>query len=60
MSRSLDDVESLEETLAILSDPAAMEQIRESERSLAADEPTISLADLQAQFRAGGPGLEPG
>ena len=33
---SPDDLESLEETLAILSDPAAMDQIRESERSLVA------------------------
>lgn len=49
---SPEDLESLEETLAILSDPVAMEQIRESERSLAAAEPTTSLADIQAQLAA--------
>lgn len=47
---SPDDLESLEETLAVLSDPVAMEQIRESEKSLAAGEPLTSLADLQAQL----------
>lgn len=52
MSRpdSLDNVDSIEETLVILSDPLAMEQIRESEKSLAAGEPTSSLAELQAQL----------
>ena len=74
MSRSdpSDDLDSIEETLAILSDPLAMEQIRESERSLAAGEPTTSLVDLRAQLEhqrrgaaertppTGGPGLEPG
>jgi antitoxin YefM len=68
MSRTSDDIESLEETLAILSDPVAMEQIRESERSLAAGESTTSLAEIQAQLErrrrfqhsTGGPGLEPG
>jgi antitoxin YefM len=49
---SPEDLESLEETLAILSDPVAMEQIRESERSLAAGEPTTSLAEIQAQLEA--------
>jgi hypothetical protein len=69
---SNNDSDSLEETLAILSDPVAMEQIRESERSLAAGELTTSLVDLRAQLehrrrgvaerapRTGGPGLEPG
>jgi antitoxin YefM len=47
---SPEDLESLEETLAILSDPVAMEQIRESERSLAAGEPTTSLAEIQTQL----------
>jgi antitoxin YefM len=46
---SPEDLESLEETLAILSDPVAMEQIRESEKSLAAGDAGTSLADLQAQ-----------
>lgn len=49
---SPEDLESLEETLAILSDPAAMEQIRESEKSLAVGEPTTSLAEIQAQLEA--------
>jgi prevent-host-death family protein len=49
---SPDDLESLEETLAILSDPVAMEQIRESEKSLVAGEPTTSLAEIQAQLEA--------
>jgi PHD/YefM family antitoxin component YafN of YafNO toxin-antitoxin module len=60
MSWTSDDVESVQETLAILSDPVAMEQIHESERALAAGEATTSLADLRARIRAGGPGLEPG
>jgi antitoxin YefM len=47
---SPDDLESLEETLAILSDPVTMEQIRESEKSLAAGEPTTSLAEIRAQL----------
>jgi antitoxin YefM len=49
---SPDDLESLEETLAILSDPAVMGQIRESERLLAAGEPTASLAEIQTQLEA--------
>ena len=49
---SPDDLDSLEETLAILSDPVAMEQVRESEKSLAAGEPTTSLAELQAKLEA--------
>lgn len=49
---SPEDFESLEETVAILSDPVAMEQIRESERSLAEGEPTTSLAEIQAQLEA--------
>ena len=59
-SDGLADREAIEETLAILSDPVAMEQIRESEQALAAGEPAVPLADLRAQFQAGGPGLEPG
>jgi len=49
---SPDDLESLEETLAILSDPAAMKQVRESEQALVAGEPGTSLADLHAQLSA--------
>jgi hypothetical protein len=50
MSRpdSFDNVDSIEETLAILSDPLAMEQIRESERAIAAGELGASLADVRA------------
>lgn len=45
---SHDDLESLEETLAILSDPALMEQIQESERARATEEPATTLAELRA------------
>ena len=48
---SHEDLESLEETLAILSDPDLMAQIRESERSSAAKEPTTTLAELQAGLK---------
>ena len=37
---SLDDLESLEETLAILSDPALMDEIREAEDDVAAGRTT--------------------
>ena len=47
---SPDDLESLEETLAILSDPAAMEQVRESEQAIAAGKRGTSLVELQAQL----------
>jgi antitoxin YefM len=47
---SPEDLESLEETLAILSDPVAMEQIRESEQAIADGEPGTSLAELQVQL----------
>jgi hypothetical protein len=52
MSRpdSSDALDGIEETLAILSDPLAMEQIRESERAIAAGELGTSLADVQAQL----------
>jgi antitoxin YefM len=45
---SHDDLESLEETLTILSDPALMAQIHESERTSAAEEPATTLAELRA------------
>jgi antitoxin YefM len=45
-----DDLESLEETLSILSDPTAMTQIRESEQTLAAGEPASTPAELRAQL----------
>lgn len=50
MSWTSDDIESIEETFAILSDPVAMEQIRESERALTAGEVGTSLTDLHAQL----------
>jgi prevent-host-death family protein len=45
---SHDDLESLEETLSILSDPALMAQIRGSEQALADGEQPIPLAELRA------------
>jgi antitoxin YefM len=47
---SQDDLESLEETLAIMSDASIMAQIRESERALADGEPGAALADLRTDF----------
>jgi prevent-host-death family protein len=46
---SHDDLESLEETLAIMSDPALMAQIQESESS---GESAASLAEVQAVLQA--------
>jgi prevent-host-death family protein len=45
---SHDDLESLEETLAIMSDPALMAQIRDSEQPDTTKEPVTTLAELQA------------
>jgi antitoxin YefM len=45
---SHDDLESLEETLSILSDPSIMAQIHESEKALADGEPATTLAELRA------------
>lgn len=47
---SPDDLESLEETLAVLSDPKLMEQIRESEAELAQGEEGAMLEDLKADL----------
>jgi antitoxin YefM len=47
---SHDDLESLKETLSILSDPTAMAQIRESEQTLAAGQPATTPAELRAQL----------
>ena len=47
---SHDDLESLEETLAIMSDPALMGQIHESERELAEGEQGTTLAELQTEL----------
>jgi antitoxin YefM len=48
---SHDDLEGLEETLAIMSDPALMAQIRESEQARAAGEPTTTLAELRTELQ---------
>jgi antitoxin YefM len=48
---STDDLEGLEETLAILSDPTLREQIREGEAAAAAGD-TATLKELQADLRA--------
>jgi antitoxin YefM len=47
---SHDDLESLEETLAILSDPALMAQVRESRQAVEVGEPGDSIADLRADL----------
>ncbi|MEJ7797759.1 MAG: type II toxin-antitoxin system Phd/YefM family antitoxin [Solirubrobacteraceae bacterium] len=46
---SPDDLESLEETLAVLSDGALMQQIRAGHSALAAGD-TVSLEELRAQL----------
>lgn len=48
---SPNDLEGLEETLAILSDPTLREQIREGEAGVAAGD-TATLEELQADLRA--------
>jgi prevent-host-death family protein len=45
---SHEDLEGLEETLALLSDPAAMAQVRESRQALDDGENATTLADLRA------------
>jgi antitoxin YefM len=45
---SHDDLESLEETLSILSDPVLMAQIHESEQALTGGEHPATLAELRA------------
>jgi antitoxin YefM len=47
---SSDDLESLEDTLSILSDPKLVKQIRDGEAALAAGD-TASLDELQADLR---------
>jgi prevent-host-death family protein len=44
------DLESLEETLAILSDPELMEQVREGRQAAHDGEPGGSLGDLRADL----------
>ena len=48
---SPDDLESLEETLAVLSDPELMAQIRNSEAELERGEEGVSLEELQASLK---------
>ncbi|HWF32136.1 MAG TPA: type II toxin-antitoxin system Phd/YefM family antitoxin [Solirubrobacteraceae bacterium] len=48
---SHDDLESLEETLSILSDPPLMAQIHESEQSLAGEEQATTLAELRTELQ---------
>jgi len=45
-----EDLHSIQETLAILSDPVAMEQIHESEQATVSGEPSASLAEVQEQL----------
>jgi antitoxin YefM len=47
---SPDDLESLEETLAVLSDPELMRQIREGEAAIEAGD-TAALEELQADLK---------
>jgi prevent-host-death family protein len=47
---SPDDLESLEETLAVLSDPELMRQIREGEAAVEAGD-TVTLEELQADLQ---------
>jgi antitoxin YefM len=47
---SPEDLESLEETLAIMSDPALMAQIGESGQAIVDGEPGATLAELRAEF----------
>jgi antitoxin YefM len=54
---SADDLESLEETLAVMSDRSVATQIRESEKQAAASERGATLDDLRADLarrRSGG------
>jgi prevent-host-death family protein len=49
---SPDDLESLEETLAVLSDPELMRQIRESEAAVEEGD-TVTLEELQENLKRG-------
>ena len=46
---SPEDLESLEETLAVLSDPQLMQQVHESEAELERGEEGVSLEELKAE-----------
>lgn len=47
---SADDLESLEETLAVMSDRSLAAQIRESAKQIASGEPGAALDDLRADL----------
>jgi antitoxin YefM len=47
---SPEDLESLEETLAVLSDPELMRQIRESEAEVERGEEGLTLEELRAEL----------
>jgi antitoxin YefM len=47
---SADDLESLEETLAVMSDRSVAAQLRESQKAVAAGEPGVSLDELRASL----------
>jgi antitoxin YefM len=47
---SPEDLESLEETLAVLSDPELMRQIRESEAELERGEEGVTLEELKVEL----------
>lgn len=47
---SPEDLESLEETLAILSDPELMQQVRESEAEFERGEKGVTLEELKAEL----------
>jgi antitoxin YefM len=51
---SHEDLESLEETLAIMSDSVVMAQIGESEQARIAEEPATTLAELRSMLQARG------
>jgi antitoxin YefM len=48
---SADDLESLEETLAVMSDRSITAQIRESQKAVAADEGSTELEELRAGLK---------
>lgn len=49
---SPEDLESLEETLAILSDPELMQQVRESEAEFERGEKGVTLEELKAELNS--------
>jgi antitoxin YefM len=48
---SADDLESLEETLAVMSDRSITAQIRESQKAVAADEGSTELEELRTDLK---------